>query len=641
MDRRRKYEGYPGDRAGRTTPSYRRANFGFKKMTEVDNLEEIASFITFGNSTPVAAKNLLRALARFEEVTGVTFHEEEAGEHVSHSYEYTANQNVHIFNGTYVAYCKLGSDREFKEFVLKTNRSEVYENEADFLESCGFKREARSSSLSGEYFTVKGVRDTLSALTNLNSRLEKANDSFEATSRMTRHEYDVYKGNVPNDITTVVLDTQQNPIYLTFEMVKMVRDGIDIKMTMSDEMGTEEGTNYMGGFHTNLPYAIVSELFEWMNVEELLSDYTDSEDCEKMAKDLQDKAGDDVDEYSGPMAHWEDDDFGSLAEDLIDDIFNSYHADLEDPQDDLNNLYKGARETNDASRFIKGVKELMDVVAKALSYYNILPATTASFKRGEMSSRRAKALKRSPNKRAAYENRQKAYRNPLNEDYDEAGNDYEEEVLEMVKADFECGTTSNDMQQLVRLFRENGDFPGQEGNAAAFYMECLNLGPAGFYNEYSDRLFDWDPDFVAEYGDKDWDSMSDEEAFEESYRRYNKRNMKEDSLAGYEIGPNGKGGINAKRSIEKDRSHVTHNKMSNMTKEMDTEPLKSSTEIATIKAIVKILDDKGVLNKVAKKADGQPDIKSMPDGSARIFYDGNRSGSPDLTISAKEIDKYC
>jgi len=88
--------------------------------------------------------------------------------------------------------------------------------------------------------------------------------------------------------------------------------------------------------------------------------------------------------------------------------------------------------------------------------------------------------------------------------------DYQKDVVkEMVKCDFECGKTENDYDELVGLLKEDEDFAGVESAAADYYMELLDYGPAGFYEEFKDEL-DFDPDFIAEYGDED-----DEENFEE------------------------------------------------------------------------------------------------------------------------------
>lgn len=88
------------------------------------------------------------------------------------------------------------------------------------------------------------------------------------------------------------------------------------------------------------------------------------------------------------------------------------------------------------------------------------------------------------------------------EETDETGlSEYQKDLVkEMVQADFECGHTENDHDELVDLLKEDGDFAGVEEKAASYYMELLEYGPAGFYEAFKDELA-FDPDFVAEYGD--------------------------------------------------------------------------------------------------------------------------------------------
>lgn len=63
----------------------------------------------------------------------------------------------------------------------------------------------------------------------------------------------------------------------------------------------------------------------------------------------------------------------------------------------------------------------------------------------------------------------------------------EDEILEMAQMHFEQGT-----------YFELEDFDGNE-DAYTRYLELVELGPAGFYEEYKDEL-DFDEDFVREYG---------------------------------------------------------------------------------------------------------------------------------------------
>lgn len=87
-------------------------------------------------------------------------------------------------------------------------------------------------------------------------------------------------------------------------------------------------------------------------------------------------------------------------------------------------------------------------------------------------------------------------------------------IKEIALADFESGHFT-DMNFFIE--DEEGDFTGVETAAADYYAELINMGPGGFYEEFRDEL-DFDPDFVAEYGDEDdndwndhWDQYYDDE----------------------------------------------------------------------------------------------------------------------------------
>lgn len=79
-------------------------------------------------------------------------------------------------------------------------------------------------------------------------------------------------------------------------------------------------------------------------------------------------------------------------------------------------------------------------------------------------------------------------------------------VEEIALADFESGHFT-DMNFFIE--DEEGDFTGVEIAAADYYAELINMGPGGFYEEFRDEL-DFDPDFVAEYGDEDYDDGFDD-----------------------------------------------------------------------------------------------------------------------------------
>lgn len=87
----------------------------------------------------------------------------------------------------------------------------------------------------------------------------------------------------------------------------------------------------------------------------------------------------------------------------------------------------------------------------------------------------------------------------LNESEEDLSEYQKNVIKEMVRDDFECGHPENDYHELVELLGEDEDFIGVEEAAASYYMELLSYGPAGFLEEFEDEL-DFDPDFVAEYG---------------------------------------------------------------------------------------------------------------------------------------------
>lgn len=75
-------------------------------------------------------------------------------------------------------------------------------------------------------------------------------------------------------------------------------------------------------------------------------------------------------------------------------------------------------------------------------------------------------------------------------------------ILEMVLMDFESGQTENDWDELYNLLDEEGDYEGVLEEATDYYFELLEMGPAGFYEEFCDfwRNLDFSDEFKAEYG---------------------------------------------------------------------------------------------------------------------------------------------
>lgn len=80
-------------------------------------------------------------------------------------------------------------------------------------------------------------------------------------------------------------------------------------------------------------------------------------------------------------------------------------------------------------------------------------------------------------------------------------------IKEIALADFESGHFT-DMNFFIE--DEEGDFTGVETAAADYYVELINMGPEGFYEEFRDEL-DFDPDFIAEYSDEDYNDDFDDD----------------------------------------------------------------------------------------------------------------------------------
>lgn len=71
-------------------------------------------------------------------------------------------------------------------------------------------------------------------------------------------------------------------------------------------------------------------------------------------------------------------------------------------------------------------------------------------------------------------------------------------IREMVKTDFECGHPYDPWDSsFVRVLKDDDDLKDNVPEAQKYYSECIELGPAGFYEENSNM--DWDSDFVSEY----------------------------------------------------------------------------------------------------------------------------------------------
>lgn len=72
-------------------------------------------------------------------------------------------------------------------------------------------------------------------------------------------------------------------------------------------------------------------------------------------------------------------------------------------------------------------------------------------------------------------------------------------VEDIAKADFECGMPQNDYTAILECMEEDDDI--EHVNAAAeYYQELIEMGPAGFYEEFPEM--DWSDDYIAEYGNR-------------------------------------------------------------------------------------------------------------------------------------------
>lgn len=84
--------------------------------------------------------------------------------------------------------------------------------------------------------------------------------------------------------------------------------------------------------------------------------------------------------------------------------------------------------------------------------------------------------------------------------------DQKDLIIDIAKADFECGMV--DVEAFAACIEDEEDFTGSCYDAVDFYEELANLGPAGMLEEYPD--LDWDEDFVAEYGEPEYDDDESE-----------------------------------------------------------------------------------------------------------------------------------
>ena len=88
--------------------------------------------------------------------------------------------------------------------------------------------------------------------------------------------------------------------------------------------------------------------------------------------------------------------------------------------------------------------------------------------------------------------------------------DVKQELIEVVAMSFETGHIAF---ETYKDFKR--EYPNLGKEAWEFYNELVNMGPAGFYQEFKDERT-WDLDFVAEYGWDDFDYEDDEDEEEDN-----------------------------------------------------------------------------------------------------------------------------
>lgn len=83
-------------------------------------------------------------------------------------------------------------------------------------------------------------------------------------------------------------------------------------------------------------------------------------------------------------------------------------------------------------------------------------------------------------------------------------NKYQKNLVEkMVKMDFETGITENDYDEVMSLMEEDENLAPVADEATDYYFELLDMGPAGFYEEFPE--LDWDEDYVNQYSEDNCD----------------------------------------------------------------------------------------------------------------------------------------
>jgi ribosomal protein S20 len=88
-------------------------------------------------------------------------------------------------------------------------------------------------------------------------------------------------------------------------------------------------------------------------------------------------------------------------------------------------------------------------------------------------------------------------------------------VEETVKSDFETGMTENDYDEVKAMMEEDEELAPVADEATDYYFELLEMGPAGFYEEFPE--LDWDEDFINQYGDDNYSEDTDDRIYDDDY----------------------------------------------------------------------------------------------------------------------------
>lgn len=98
------------------------------------------------------------------------------------------------------------------------------------------------------------------------------------------------------------------------------------------------------------------------------------------------------------------------------------------------------------------------------------------------------------------------------------------EIRDIVAASFETGHLGFDSYEDFRR-----EYPKLGKAGWEYYCELVNLGPAGFYEEFKD-VYDFDPDFIAEYApyyeDDEYDEDEEEDFIDSTYHDYSEEELR-------------------------------------------------------------------------------------------------------------------